>query len=136
MPLFHIQDNDRPAWVVADDWNHAIKKWEKALVLEYGEDEMEGGIEPPLGIQLVCEDRELIVGTGFLAEAERRSDIDRDKDIVDDRVPALYHTLASMRERLCELGRSKHIQLQSDVDEIHSLAGTVNTLIGMVLGPK
>jgi hypothetical protein len=30
MPLFHIQDNDRPAYVKADSYGEAVDKWLKA----------------------------------------------------------------------------------------------------------
>jgi hypothetical protein len=69
MPLFYVQDSDRPAWVVADDWNHAIEKWEAALESELDEDDRGGPIDPPNGIQFVCGDDELIVGSGFWSEA-------------------------------------------------------------------
>jgi hypothetical protein len=52
MPLFYVQDSDRPAWVVADDWNHAIEKWEAALESELDEDDRGGPIDPPKGCNI------------------------------------------------------------------------------------
>ena len=75
------------------------------------------------------------MGSGFWSETV---DINarNPKTPVDGRLQSMYVTLASIRERLCALGRSKHIQLQSDVDEIESIAGTVNVLIRLVLSEK
>ena len=61
MPLFHIQDDDRPAWVVAPNYADALSKWSTAVAKEN-----QGEIgPPPNGIQFVCDDAELIVGDGF-----------------------------------------------------------------------
>lgn len=57
MALFHIQDADRPAYVVAKTYAEAERKWRAAVAAENDGDD--GG--PPAGIYLVCDDRELIV---------------------------------------------------------------------------
>ena len=57
MPLFHIQDNDRPGYVVAETYAEAESKWRKAVLNENdGED-----YGPPNGITLICTNRELMV---------------------------------------------------------------------------
>lgn len=56
MPLFHVQDNDRPMYVVADNWQDAISRWQKVI-----EEENEGcAAEQPTGIVFVCTDNDLI----------------------------------------------------------------------------
>lgn len=57
MALFHIQDADRPAYVVAKTYAEAERKWRAAVAAENDGDD--GG--PPQGIALMCDDRELIV---------------------------------------------------------------------------
>ena len=56
MPLFHVQDCDHPAWVVASDFQEAIDKWRRAVA-----NENEGECHGPDGASLVCHDTELIV---------------------------------------------------------------------------
>lgn len=63
MPLFQIQDDDRPGFVVAKDYAEAIKKW-SAAVLKENEDVDTG---PPRGVSIVCDDRDLIVGEDWVA---------------------------------------------------------------------
>ena len=55
MKLFNVQDSDRPMFVVATDWQNALDKW-KAKVRE----ENEGECDEPQGIQLVCDEDELL----------------------------------------------------------------------------
>ena len=56
MPLFQVQDNDRPMYVVADDFQDAFSKWEKVIREENG-----GEVgELPLGIMYICADVDLI----------------------------------------------------------------------------
>jgi hypothetical protein len=59
MPLFHIQDDDRPTWVIALDYREAIEKWEAMLRKETDMDIFE--IQPPKGIAWMCDDDELIL---------------------------------------------------------------------------
>jgi len=58
MPLYHIQDDDRPMWVMARDYSHAVSKWMVAVAQE---NKMEvKDVEEPRGVQLVCEDNDFI----------------------------------------------------------------------------
>lgn len=56
MPLYHIQDSDRPLWIVAKDWRDALDQRKAQIALENDGDEAE-----PQGIQHVCDNDELIV---------------------------------------------------------------------------
>lgn len=56
--LFHIQDSDRPIWVVATDWQDALNKWRKLIVEENGDDEASAN---PDGIEWVCDSNELLI---------------------------------------------------------------------------
>lgn len=56
MPLFHVQDSDRPMWIVGKDWHDALAQWKAQISAENDGDESE-----PLGIQHVCDNDELIV---------------------------------------------------------------------------
>lgn len=56
--LYHIQDSDRPMWVVATSWSEAISLWKKLISLE--NDQALVDVEECQGIQLVCMSGELI----------------------------------------------------------------------------
>lgn len=62
MPLFHIQDADRPAYVVAETYGEAEAKWRAAVANENDGDDC----GPPQGIALVCDDSDLIVEHDWL----------------------------------------------------------------------
>lgn len=55
MPLYHVQDDDRPMYVVANSFSHAISKW-KDVIME----ENDGEASDPKGVCLICEDDDLI----------------------------------------------------------------------------
>ena len=56
MPLFRVQDDERPAYVVAKTFTDALAKWE--LVIR---EENDGEIPaPPQGVAYICDDDELI----------------------------------------------------------------------------
>lgn len=57
MPLFHVQDQDRPGYVVADNFEHALEKWRSAMKRENDGDV---GDEPD-GVAMVCDDEDLII---------------------------------------------------------------------------
>jgi hypothetical protein len=63
MPLFHIQDSDRPAYVYAESYAKALEKWTEEIKRE---NDGEAG-EPSRGISHICDDDELIIGDRFLA---------------------------------------------------------------------
>lgn len=56
MPLFYVQDSDRPAWVIGKDWQDALTQWKKVVA-----DENDGDESEPNGIQHVSDDYEIIV---------------------------------------------------------------------------
>ncbi len=65
MPLFQIQDCNRPGWVVAESINEAINKWLSASAAEEGcstED-----ISDPDGVVMVCDNHDLILTEGWVA---------------------------------------------------------------------
>lgn len=55
MNLYHIQDSDRPMWVIAANWQDALDKW-KAKIKE----ENEGECDEPQGIELICDEDDLL----------------------------------------------------------------------------
>jgi len=59
MPLYNVQDDDRPMWVVAVDYHEAIIKWRKLVAYENPSDDPDEKIEPA-GISKICDDDELI----------------------------------------------------------------------------
>lgn len=58
MKLFHVQDSDRPMYVVAENWEKALRKWRNCVAAE------NEGTDPedhePSGIQYVCDEDDLI----------------------------------------------------------------------------
>lgn len=56
MNLYHVQDSDRPMWVIAATWGGAVEKW-KAKIREEN-----GGVcdDEPQGVQFVCDEDELL----------------------------------------------------------------------------
>jgi hypothetical protein len=65
MPLFRIQDTDRPAFVLATDFHEAIEKWQAAVAAEN-----DGEIFIPQGVEILAPDTELIIAGGFLPSDE------------------------------------------------------------------
>jgi hypothetical protein len=59
MPLFHVQDTDRPMYVIAETYSKALEEWAKSMVIE-NECHIDD-MEPPLGIRYVCPDDDLIL---------------------------------------------------------------------------
>lgn len=58
LSLFQIQDDDRPMWVVAENWNDALAKWKAQIALENQLALSE--VTEPKGILLVCEHNDLL----------------------------------------------------------------------------
>ena len=58
MKLFHIQDSDRPMYVIGDNWQGALSKWKNLVADENNMQPTE--VEEPLGIALISLDDELI----------------------------------------------------------------------------
>ena len=57
MPLYHVQDSDRPCWVVAASWNDALAQW-RTLIAKENDDSDDAD---PQGIAYVCDNDELII---------------------------------------------------------------------------
>ena len=56
--LYHIQDGDRPMWVVADNYGHAVQKWKEHVAPE---NKMPlADVEEPAGVSFVCEANDFI----------------------------------------------------------------------------
>lgn len=58
MPLFQIQDSDRPMWIVAQNYGEAEDKWRKLVAKE--NDMSPEDIESPYGISFICEDNDFM----------------------------------------------------------------------------
>lgn len=58
MPLYHIQDMDRPMWVIAENYGHAVARWTAVVASE--NDMAQEDVEPPQGVAHICEDCELL----------------------------------------------------------------------------
>lgn len=56
--IYHIQDADRPMWVIAASWTEALNKWKAVIGPE--NDMKPEDVSEPQGIQLVCESGDLI----------------------------------------------------------------------------
>ena len=67
MNLYHVQDADRPMWVAAESLADAISRWEAHGRDEYGDADE---VEPPQGVQLICEDYEFLPASPDSAEIE------------------------------------------------------------------
>lgn len=59
MPLFEVQDADRPMYVVDDNYSDALEYWKEAVAIE--NDIPTNEVEPPLGIRFVCGNDDLII---------------------------------------------------------------------------
>lgn len=59
MPLFQVQDDDRPMFVIASDWKGAIGLWSDQIRKENNMTADE--VCEPNGITLICDDDALIV---------------------------------------------------------------------------
>lgn len=64
MPLFFVQDSDRPAHVFARDYGEAEQKWRKVVAIENECEPDE--VDPPQGIAHVADDKELILEDNFV----------------------------------------------------------------------
>ncbi len=58
MSLFHVQDGDRPMWVVADNFQQAHHKWAEKVAEENDCSPLE--LDMPHGISFICEADDLL----------------------------------------------------------------------------
>lgn len=58
MNLYHVQDNDRPMWVLAKDYGHAVTLWKRHV----GEENDMSAIvvDEPQGVQFICDEDDLL----------------------------------------------------------------------------
>lgn len=61
-PLFHVQDSDRPLWIVARDFGHAVEKWRDVIRRENNLDPSDNE-DMPTGVQHVCDDDDFVGGS-------------------------------------------------------------------------
>jgi hypothetical protein len=59
MPLYLIQDNDRPLWIVAKSYGQAEQVWKK-IVAQENEISLDE-VESPKGINFICDDMDLVL---------------------------------------------------------------------------
>jgi len=59
MPLYLVQDNDRPLYIVAKNYGEAENIWRKIIAKEndFGDDV----VDAPNGISFICNDMDLIL---------------------------------------------------------------------------
>jgi hypothetical protein len=62
MPLYQVQDPDRPLYVVAKDFGDAVRKWQRII-----SDENNGDTGDPQGVVLLCKDDEIVIGEQLLS---------------------------------------------------------------------
>ena len=67
MPLYHVQDADRPLWIVAPDWSSAIATWKLVIENENG-----GESNDPDGVSLICDDDDMAFDPHFEVRDVRR----------------------------------------------------------------
>jgi hypothetical protein len=69
MPLYHIQDSDRPLWIVAPDWATAIEVWKRVI-----EQENDGAVSEPDGVSMICDDDDIAFDPAFGTRVVRRGE--------------------------------------------------------------
>ena len=63
MNLYLVQDSDRPIYIVARDYGHAVQRWRRVIFLENYDPEADSldDVEEPEGAQLVAKGHELLL---------------------------------------------------------------------------
>lgn len=59
MPLYYVQDSDRPLYVVAADFGQAVRKWQGLIAQENEIPADEAG--SPEGVHHLCDGDELLI---------------------------------------------------------------------------
>lgn len=57
--IYHIQDPDRPMWVISESYQDAIKQWKEFVAQE--NDTPVAEVDDPAGVHLVCQHDELLI---------------------------------------------------------------------------
>lgn len=106
MPLFHVQDPDRPMYVVAATYGEAVDRY---LRLVADENELPvKDCDLPQGVQFVCDDEDLLLpdGSGSGRRIDRTSFV---LDLTQDphaRVAALAYADSCERDGLAPLAEA------------------------------
>jgi hypothetical protein len=62
MKLYHVQDGDRPMWVVADSYAMAVERWKEKVSDENPLDcPTKLDVGDPDGVTLVCDEDEVLL---------------------------------------------------------------------------
>ena len=61
MPLYLVQDSDRPLYIVADSWERAIGAWQQVILTENPPQGDDTALDSPTGVQFLCHDNEIVV---------------------------------------------------------------------------
>lgn len=64
--LYHVQDNDRPLFVIAGSWSGAVSMWKRAIAME--NDMSVADVDEPQGVQLVAEEDGWITELNLIQE--------------------------------------------------------------------
>jgi len=71
MNLYLVQDDDRPLYVIADNWDDARLRWRAAIAGENPEEDIDS--IDPTGIHKLCEANELLLPGPRMTAAEALS---------------------------------------------------------------
>lgn len=106
MPLYRVQDDDRPMWVIAPSWGDAIEAWKTQIRVEN-----DGQCSEPSGVELVCYDND-VVGRSDLLDAQQQLAA---VDAALAHRPALWgepNRAAKIEKACCEAGRVAGLEHQ------------------------
>ncbi len=56
--LYHIQDNDRPMWVLASNYGEAVERWKQHIAPE--NECLPEDVEEPMGVSFVCDANDIL----------------------------------------------------------------------------
>lgn len=65
MPLFEVQDADRPMFVIEKDYQQAIDRWAEIVADE--NDLLRTEVEPPWGVRFIADNDCLIISKSVLS---------------------------------------------------------------------
>ena len=60
MPLFLVQDDDRPLWIIAPGWAAAVRRWREQVIIDSDPDDWADEDPEPDGVQRICDDDDMI----------------------------------------------------------------------------
>lgn len=103
MPLYLVQDSDRPLYIVARSWSNALEQWTAVIAKE---NEGDRDFQPD-GISRIAGDDELVIGGEVVGNVilETRATIERElSDETQDK------KLAELRAELAEWARRRRMK--------------------------